>query len=480
MLDPHSLNGSFTEDNVVFCLTVDVGNFCKGTIEVREGDDVARLARGFAKEHNLSLKKQLKIETLLKDYLNSRNSPQECPFESDKSLAASATAPSLSKSSYKSSNYGELLYKRSIENQAQKLKHLNGLRSKKEVSFTSGLKSYKSNPGSRKSSVEKDKPKLTDNLIKHELLTQQVWRERLKECSFTPKVNTKKDQKSGDRHLKLYQDAYKLSLKKEKLADEAEVFTHSPKLNPDILNESKEARVERLYNSHLRTEEKRRYQQVEQEKALALDFKPNVGRSPKVARNPANMPIGDFLYSNSSTNSPKLLSSTQSPRNFTPSLNSIKFARNRYLKMYQDMFARLNPNDDRRIKAKADTVELRETEKRIIKVAFNGLDDDIELDFTEFVSRVHFVVSSLDLQTKSKLFQKTPLNVKLKPPRPLQKVNSSEFFARQLASQAAMAAKLEQARSVKEQASVSNCTFSPKTTFYPNRKQRELMRNRSK
>jgi hypothetical protein len=430
---------SIPNDQVVCCLSVQIGHSNKGTIEVRAGDDAAHLAEEFAKEHGLSMKKQLKIEELLK---------HNCLLDHSMSAASLSTT--------------QLPHRRGL------IAHTD---SKEKHNST-----FKSNPVSRLSSPDSVRPVYTDRLIKKEKLAQQVWRERLKECRFVPQVNvSRQPTRSESRHLKLYQDAYKLMIKKEQLADEVPVLRHYPKINKDILRESKAVRMERLYNSHLRTQEKIVQVIEDQKRLLSHEFRPNTGRSPKL-RNPHQLPIGEYLHSSSGMSSPKIRSTQPSPRTFRPSLNSNKFARNRFLKFYQDLFERLDPDASGTISKTCLTSKLRDIERLVLTLAFEGV--ETQLDFTGFVSKVHFTVSSLDIQTRSDLLKKPPLTPTVVSVKSVKA--RVDVHARQTALQAATTAKLAMARHIRDQAGLAECTFSPKTTFYPTRKQRELMRNKSK
>jgi hypothetical protein len=438
-------------------MTVEIGNGSAVDLPLRAGCDPRLTAHDFAVRHQLGRDKASKLEQLIIQYLKvigsdyaASKQPPNASARSNTSSKGSLRGSVMNSGSQSSSrlptstsrkeglNYGEFLYIRGKQAKEAQIRELDAKRQEADklnaskLTFRPRINSSSVNRSRRVDlSLHEEEMKKRNKM---ETLTARVANDRLKECTFSPRVNPKSASVQSDQpvHLKLYERA---KAKEERLkrmsvhsTDNSFSFTpnlaHTRRKHPE---ETKRATMQRLCNSKSQFFEK-----IEEIRGVFnrdIDpytnqklFRPQTGRAPHAPRNLEGNSVGEYLYSvrDQKKHITKLVwqeceRQRMEEHKVKASERSNQLYEMHCLKHYEGIFKRMDSDHDGLISA--DRIELGELDDLMITYlhpVFEELTHTGEpMNFADFADCVHDLVSKMTPSEKANIFKKAP-----RPPLP--------------------------------------------------------------
>ncbi|OMJ67225.1 hypothetical protein SteCoe_35668 [Stentor coeruleus] len=524
-------------------MTVEIGDGRQDVIAIHENDDPSELARVFAEKHNLDNSLMESLISLIqenKDIIhkkelgqvgsldwmvsNSMSPSQHLNDHKDKGLKkpkkgtvydriyqqlkknnTSTSIQSSQMSKSKSSgnfNYGEYLY-------------VKGLKKKDEIKKTAELKqqakedselpelTFSPNINKNSSMISprnSDKPE--ENLWKKgkdyqnhlEKLRQAQQEDEMKECKFTPAINTKSKKKNGSKktYEQLYENAEKLKEKQmKKIEEEQKQYTFKPNVSltkKKGVYESKEEVFDRLDSTKKVFEEELERIRKEQEEKDVDDttgqklFKPMINNTGE--KRTTQIAVWDILYSRNDTKKKELedlqneqLKQAEAASASKKSLpESDKIFHDFRQRQYERLFKTLDSDADGYISANAiriDQIDIKALE--ILTPFFEELQSSEDaLDFTQFANKMDVLCKGLNVAQRATLLKKETKQEIEEPERKpyisqtsvilAEKKRSSmpaDMYERLTASNKMTEMRMQKIKEDKEKEMSKECTFKP-------------------
>lgn len=430
---PLSLNSSQEAQKVLVCMTIDIGDGRQGYLEVYEGDDTLDLVEAFCEEYELPDEKKERLAVLIENY---RAKALEQP-----SYSEVTTQRPLSQASRKTqhSNFGEELYNREMRHRdEQQMRHLHQRKVEQEVK----QKSHTFKPSINESSslLSPRNIERTEDLLlraaderrgRLESLSSEVISKKFEECTFSPKINKFSSRieqlkhPHGPRFEKLYKEAAQRKSRQELLSEKASVYELSFKPNTSSSkwlqpNESKEAQLDRLYNSKKKFEEQMSDVRKSLEQQETSLFSPSTGRAPRAPvritqRNADHKAVGSYLYElreQKKTLTQIVWKEVEAAQLEKNSVRANSQSNRMYelfcLKHYERIFKILDSDRDGVISAdKINLDGIEDPAVEIMKPIFEELQAVGEsMSFMDFVEKLHYIMSTLSLHDRSHILKR--------------------------------------------------------------------------
>lgn len=524
-------------------MTVEIGDGRQDAIAIHENDDPSELARVFAEKHNLDNSLMQSLISLIqenKDLIrkkelgeigsldwmasNSMSPSQHLNDHKDKgpkkpkkgtvydriyqqlkknNTSASMQSSQMSKSKSSGNfNYGEYLY-------------VKGLKKKDEIKKTAELKqqakvdselpelTFSPNINKNSSMISprsSDKPE--ENLWKKgkdyqshlEKLRQAQQEDEMKECKFTPAINTKSKKKDGSKktYEQLYENAEKLKEKQMKrIEEEQKQYTFKPNVSltkKKGVNESKEEVFDRLDSTKkVFEEELERIRKEQEEKDVDEEtgqklFKPMINNTGE--KRTTQTTVWNILYSRNDAKKKELedlqneqLKQAEAASTSKKSLpESDKIFHDFRQRQYERLFKTLDSDGDGYVSANAiriDQIDLKALE--ILTPFFEELQSSEEtLDFSQFANRMDVLCKGLNVAQRAALLKKETKQETEEPERRpyisqtsvilAEKKRSSmpaDMYERLTASNKMTEMRMQKIKEDKEKEMTKECTFKP-------------------
>jgi len=422
---PVSLNCSDETPKVLVYMTIDIGDGRQGYLEVCDGDESEALAEAFCEEHNLPEEKKERLVKLIEVYRAQAIEQETCPEPEELPRPVSKA----SNKSIQPSNFGEELYNREMrhreelqlkyfhQKKLEESKKLKSLTFKPKINETSALispRSFERTEDILMRSADERRSRL-------ENLAAEISNKKLEECTFSPKINkfsSRLDDKKRyhePRFEKLYNEASQRKHRQEYYSEQISMNEFSFKPNTSMSkrlqpHESREAQLDRLYNS------KRRFDQQMEEVRKSLEqqelsmFAPSTGRAPKAPRNTDGKDIGSYLYEmreQKKTLTQIVWKEVEAQRLEQNSVRANSQSCRMYelfcLKHYERFFKMLDSDRDGLISADKISLDgIDDAALEIMQPIFGELQGTNEpMSFIDFVEKLHYIMSQLSLHDRS-------------------------------------------------------------------------------
>jgi hypothetical protein len=514
-------------------MTVEIGDGRRDTIEVADDDEPELLSRTFCKKHNLPgnfvavLTRQIEdnLEVILKEGIQHKaddwaeesavssgegSKMSDFPTEVSSADTLSAQFQALASDSSRvsqssrcsvNSSAGERLYYLGVIKKEMNA-HWRDKQVQRQDEQTSKELTFKPAINSRSKSLAKNHRRAEDSYMEQQRKRLEGLErkkglslaEQQSECTFVPKVNSNSQAMARSRSthrsafVNLYSEAQDRQVRHQEAKDSVlkAQCPFKPTINSQRMRSIQDRPlVDRLVNSRAMVESS--LQRIRDEQSALIDpatgqafFKPKIGRAPRLDRNSENLPIGAYLYSQSSKDSSRL----QDPSTAIELLSrqrSTQIIEKLKMERFRELFELLNPDENQAIAS--TRIEPEKLSAELLTVLFPLLEELEQLNepinFAEFSEAMDNLLTTLTPGDKSMILVPRRAAVAVEEPTHQPQINEfrpSTYKQRQLAKLTLYERmnflaqdkqrRIEEAKTKKQRVELEQCTFHPKIKTY--------------